>query len=57
MRAEREEWLARPADEARARRLRWVAWGLTAVVLVLVGLSFSGDWRSFIVSNSSLQRY
>lgn len=36
--SERSEWLARPANEALARRLKAVAWVVSAVVLVLVAL-------------------
>ena len=35
---ELKQWLSRPANEALSRRLGIVAWILTAVVLVLVGL-------------------
>jgi len=36
--SERSEWLARPPREPLAKRLKVVAWILTAAVLVLVGL-------------------
>lgn len=35
---ERQEWLARPADEVLSARLKIVAWIVTAAVLILVGL-------------------
>ncbi|WP_193211561.1 DUF420 domain-containing protein [Luteolibacter marinus] len=38
MNDERKEWLSRPPQEALSRKLGVVAWILTAVVLVLVGL-------------------
>lgn len=38
MKDERKEWLSRSPDEALSRKLGVVAWMLTAVVLVLVGL-------------------
>jgi putative membrane protein len=38
MNDERREWLARPANEQLSRKLGVVAWILTAVVLILVGL-------------------
>lgn len=38
MSSERAEWLARPANEKLAGRLKAVAWVVTALVLVLVGL-------------------
>ncbi|MBK8976805.1 MAG: DUF420 domain-containing protein [Planctomycetes bacterium] len=37
MNDERAEFLERPADDVRARRLRGVAWGVSAIVLLLVG--------------------
>lgn len=36
--SERAEWLARPAKEELARKLRVVAWIVSAVVLLLVGV-------------------
>lgn len=36
--SERSEWLSRPANEELARKLRVVAWILSAVVLLLVGV-------------------
>lgn len=38
MNDERKDWLARPPDKALSKKLGVVAWVLTAVVLVLVGL-------------------
>ena len=38
MNDERKEWLSRSPDEALSKKLGIVAWILTAVVLVLVGL-------------------
>jgi putative membrane protein len=38
MNDERKEWLSRPPQEALSKKLGAVAWGLTAAVLVLVGL-------------------
>lgn len=35
--SEKSEWLSRPANEALWRRLRGVAWGVSTVVLLLVG--------------------
>jgi len=37
MSEERSEWLARPANEVLARRLKALAWVLSAIVLALVG--------------------
>ena len=38
MNSERKEWLSRPAQEELSKKLGIVAWVLTAVVLILVGL-------------------
>ena len=38
MNEERKQWLSRPANEALSKKLGLIAWVLTAVVLVLVGL-------------------
>ena len=37
MASEREKWLQRPADDGLARKLRGIAWVVSAVVLTLVG--------------------
>lgn len=42
---ERKEWLARPPREALSKKLGIVAWILTAVVLVLVGLMCRPELR------------
>lgn len=45
MSSDRAAWLARPANDSLARRLRWVAWGLTAVVLLLAGMMRRPEFR------------
>lgn len=45
MNDERKEWLSRTPDEVLSKKLGWVAWVLTAVVLVLVGLMRRPDLR------------
>lgn len=38
MNSDRKDWLARPANEALSKKLGIIAWVLTGVVLILVGL-------------------
>ncbi len=42
---ERREWLSRPPREALSKKLGIAAWGLTGVVLVLVGLMRNPNMR------------